>query len=61
MLKNTIAMLQNTPMTDRGINCGFVRISQKVNNSRLYGCYQMNHIQQKLFEVNRIKKFTSQF
>ena len=47
--KNTIAMLRNTSITSwQVMNRGFTRISPKVNSSRLYGCFKMKQIQQKL-------------
>ena len=47
--KNTIAVLWNTSITSwQVINRGFTRMSLKVNSSRLYGCFKMSQIQQKL-------------
>ena len=48
--KNRIAVLRNTSMTSwQVINRGLERMSPKVNSSRLYGCFKMSQIQQKLF------------
>ena len=33
---------------DRWMNRGFTRMSPKINSSRLYGCFELSHIQQKL-------------
>ena len=55
--KNTIAVLRNTSMTSwQVMNRGFMRMNPKVNSSRLYGCFKMNQIQQKLLahEVPRL-------
>ena len=30
------------------LNCGFTRMSPKVNSSRMYGCFKMSQVQQKL-------------
>ena len=47
--KNTIVVLQNRSMTSwQVIHRGFTRMSPKVNSSRLYGCFKMSQIQQKL-------------
>ena len=48
--KNMIAVLRNTSMTSwQVVNRGFTRMSPKVNNSRLYECFKMSQIQEKLF------------
>ena len=47
--KNTIVVLRNTSMTSSQVmNRGFKRMSPKVNSSRLYGCFKVSQIQQKL-------------
>ena len=47
--KNTIAVLRNTSVTSwQVMNRGFTPMSPKVNSSRLYGCFKMSQIQQKL-------------
>ena len=38
----------------RVTNHGSMRMSRKVNNSRLYGCFKMNQIQQKLFALETL-------
>ena len=49
--KNTIAVHRNTSMTSWQVMiCGFTRVSPKVNSSRLYGCFKMSQMQQKLLE-----------
>ena len=47
--KNTTAVLRNTSITSwQVMNRGFTRMNPKVNSSRLYGCFKMGQIQQKL-------------
>ena len=47
--KNTIAVLLNTSMIWwQAMNRGFTSMSPKINSSRLYGCFKMSQIQQKL-------------
>ena len=52
--KNTIAVLRNTCMTSwQVMNCKFTRMSPIVNSSRLYGCFKMSQIQQKLIAQSK--------
>ena len=47
--KITIAVPRNTSITSwQMMNRGFTRMCPKVNSSRLYGCFNMSQIQQKL-------------
>ena len=47
--KNTITVLRNTSMTLWQVrNCGFTRMSPKVDSSPLHKCFKMSQIQQKL-------------
>ena len=47
--KNTIAVLRKTSMIPwQEMNRGSTRMSPKVNSSRLYGCFKMSQIRQKL-------------
>ena len=47
--ENTLVVLRNMSMTLwQVINRGFMRMSPKVNSSRLYGCFKMRQIQQNL-------------
>ena len=49
--KNTTVVIWNTSMTSwQVLNSGFMRMSQKVSSSRLYGCFKVSQIQQKLVE-----------
>ena len=49
--KNTIAVPRNRSMTSwQMMNRGYTRMSPKVNSSRLYGCFKLSQIQQKLLK-----------
>ena len=49
ILQNTITMFRNTSITSwQVMNRIFTRMSPKVSSSRLYGCFKMSQIQQKL-------------
>ena len=44
--KNTIEMLRNTSIASWQVtNSGFMRMSQKISSSQVYGCFKMNKIQ----------------